>query len=91
MTITGRDEAKLAVAKKALGGTVAAIAADATDPLAMREAFSRIGPFDHLILALGSGKGVGPFASVDLGEVRNGGRGLSFAPPPPPGHELYRP
>jgi NAD(P)-dependent dehydrogenase (short-subunit alcohol dehydrogenase family) len=72
VTITGRDESKLKAAHSALGGSASAITADATDPVAMRKAFVQIGPFDHLILALGSGKGVGPFAAVDLDTVRQG-------------------
>jgi hypothetical protein len=33
--------------------------------------FAQIGQFDHLVLALGSGKGgVGPFATLGLGDVK---------------------
>jgi len=79
VTITGRDAAKLEAAKKTLTGDVTAIAADATDARAMRKTFAAIGPFDHLILALGSGKGVGPFASVDIAMVRQGFEEKVFA------------
>jgi NAD(P)-dependent dehydrogenase (short-subunit alcohol dehydrogenase family) len=38
----------------------------------VENAFARIGAFDHLVLALGSGKGFGPFASMKLADVRQG-------------------
>ena len=71
VTITGRSEQRLAKARQPLGGgTGVVMDAAATDTLA--ETFSRIGTFDHLVLAFGSGKGLGPFASVSLSEVREG-------------------
>lgn len=45
---------------------------DATDTESVENAFARIGAFDHLVLALGSGKGFGPFASMKLADVRQG-------------------
>ena len=72
VTITGRDEQRLAKAKQSLGSEVSVICADASEAGEARELFSRIGSFDHLVLALGSGKGGGPFASVDLADVRRG-------------------
>jgi NAD(P)-dependent dehydrogenase (short-subunit alcohol dehydrogenase family) len=62
-TITGRSEARLGAAREALAGDVSAIVMDAADPGRVRQIFEGIGPFDHLVLALGSGKGIGPFAS----------------------------
>ena len=72
VTITGRDEQRLARAKQTLGSNVSAVCADASQAGGLRDLFSRIGSFDHLVLALGSGKGGGPFASVDLADVRRG-------------------
>lgn len=72
LTITGRNAAKLDAAAKSLAGDLTAIAADATDTEAMRQAFAKIGPFDHLILALSGGKGIGPFAAVALADLRKG-------------------
>jgi NAD(P)-dependent dehydrogenase (short-subunit alcohol dehydrogenase family) len=72
VTIMGRDAQRLKAAKDSLGGKVAAIAVDARDADNVRGAFERIGSFDHLVLALGSGKGVGPFASVSVADVRQG-------------------
>jgi NAD(P)-dependent dehydrogenase (short-subunit alcohol dehydrogenase family) len=72
VTITGRNEQRLAKAKQSLDGEVSAICADASAAHALRENFSRIGSFDHLVLALGSGKGGGPFASVSVADLRLG-------------------
>jgi NAD(P)-dependent dehydrogenase (short-subunit alcohol dehydrogenase family) len=45
---------------------------DAADSGSIQNTFPRLGAFDHLVLALGSSKGAGPFASVRLAEVRQG-------------------
>jgi NAD(P)-dependent dehydrogenase (short-subunit alcohol dehydrogenase family) len=71
VTITGRSAQRLDEAKKALAGAQAVIM-DAAATGTLRDIFSRIGAFDHLVLALGSGKGAGPFASVSLTDVRQG-------------------
>jgi NAD(P)-dependent dehydrogenase (short-subunit alcohol dehydrogenase family) len=72
VTIAGRDEAKLAKAKTALGKDVHITAFDAADTAAIRKAFTAIGKFDHLVLTLGSNKGLGPFTSIDPEEVKAG-------------------
>jgi NAD(P)-dependent dehydrogenase (short-subunit alcohol dehydrogenase family) len=72
VTITGRSEARLEAAKRDLSGDLAALVLDAADSDGLPDAFSRIGALDHLVLALGSGKGAGPFASVSAREVRQG-------------------
>jgi len=72
ITITGRNEARLNAAKEALRGALAALVMDAADTASARDAFDRIGSFDHLVLALGSSKGAGPFSSVSLADVRQG-------------------
>ena len=51
---------------------LAALVMDAADTESVENAFARIGAFDHLVLALGSGKGFGPFASMKLADVRQG-------------------
>jgi NAD(P)-dependent dehydrogenase (short-subunit alcohol dehydrogenase family) len=69
VTITGRSEQRLDEARQSLGGATGIVMnAAAADTLS--ETFSRIGAFNHLVLALGSGKGLGPFASVSLTDVR---------------------
>jgi NAD(P)-dependent dehydrogenase (short-subunit alcohol dehydrogenase family) len=72
VTITGRDEAKLQAAAQSLTGDVATIAMDAADLTGLAKTFQTIGPFDHLVLALGGGNGGGPFATVDLADVKKG-------------------
>jgi len=71
VTITGRDAARLSAAKAA-SPALAAVALDAAASEGLPAAFARIGALDHLVLALGSGKGGGPFASVSLADVRSG-------------------
>lgn len=72
VTITGRNEERLNAAKAALNGEVATLVMDAADTARLGDAFATIGSFDHLVLALGSGKGAGPFASVSMADVRQG-------------------
>jgi NAD(P)-dependent dehydrogenase (short-subunit alcohol dehydrogenase family) len=72
VTITGRSEPRLNAAKAQLSGDVAALVLDAADTAGLPAAFSRIGAFDHLVLAAGSGRGAGPLASVDIADVRAG-------------------
>jgi NAD(P)-dependent dehydrogenase (short-subunit alcohol dehydrogenase family) len=71
VTITGRNAERLDEASKsAVGAKRVVMDAAATETL--NETFSRIGSFDHLVLALGSGKGFGPFTSVSVSDVRKG-------------------
>jgi len=72
VTITGRDQAKLEAATKTLGGDATSIVADAGNEQAMKGAFALIGPFDHLIVAVSGGKGIGPFAALSLAALREG-------------------
>lgn len=71
VTITGRDEIRLVAAKRALPG-VRVMRMDAAEFDTLPALFAEIGPIDHLVLALGSRKGLGPFASVSVAEVRQG-------------------
>jgi NAD(P)-dependent dehydrogenase (short-subunit alcohol dehydrogenase family) len=69
VTVTGRSKSRLDEACRALKDAVGLLMdAAATDKLA--PIFSGIGPFNHLILAFGSRKGLGAFASVNIAEVR---------------------
>jgi NAD(P)-dependent dehydrogenase (short-subunit alcohol dehydrogenase family) len=72
VTITGRNEQGLTKAKASLKSDVATVVTDGANEAQARECFSRIGSFDHLVLAFGSGKGAGPFASVSMADVRQG-------------------
>jgi len=72
VTLAGRDVQRLERAGQALQGDLATIVLDAAATEGLAGALAQIGRFDHLVLALGSGKGVGPFASISLAEVRLG-------------------
>ena len=72
VTITGRNTTKLQTATQGLKGDAAASTMDAADLTGLPAAFQAIGSLDHLVLALGGGNGAGPFASVDLADVRKG-------------------
>ena len=78
VTITGRDPARLEAARARLG-TVRAELVDGRDAAASRALFERIGPFDHLVLALTGGKGAGPFSTLSLDDVRAGLEAKLFA------------
>ncbi|TWB60953.1 NAD(P)-dependent dehydrogenase (short-subunit alcohol dehydrogenase family) [Rhizobium sp. ERR 922] len=72
VTITGRDAAKLQAAGQSLTGDIATVTMDAADFAGLAEVFQAIGPVDHLVLTLGGGNGAGPFATVDLADLRKG-------------------
>lgn len=72
VTIAGRNQARLADAKGALDDIVNTVEFDASHTVDLPRAFSQIGTIDHLVLALGSGKGGGAFHSVSLHDVRMG-------------------
>jgi NAD(P)-dependent dehydrogenase (short-subunit alcohol dehydrogenase family) len=72
VTITGRNETRLAEAARKLGPEARVMTMDAAAAEALPAQFAQIGRFDHLVLALGSGKGIGPFASVSLADVKLG-------------------
>ena len=72
VTVAGRNERRIAAAREALAGKAEVVALDGAEPRQVREFFRRLGAFDHLVLAMGSGRGMGPFAALDLAEVRRG-------------------
>jgi NAD(P)-dependent dehydrogenase (short-subunit alcohol dehydrogenase family) len=71
VTICGRNAQRLNEAQKIAAGSDA-VMMDAAATNTLSGVFSSIGTFNHLVLALGSGKGAGPFASVNLSDVRQG-------------------
>jgi NAD(P)-dependent dehydrogenase (short-subunit alcohol dehydrogenase family) len=71
VTITGRSKERLDDACRSLPGAEAVVM-DAADTDTLSATLPRIGPFDHLVLALGSSKGLGPFTSVSVSDVRQG-------------------
>jgi NAD(P)-dependent dehydrogenase (short-subunit alcohol dehydrogenase family) len=72
VTITARNKDKLAAAAQSLKGDLQTLAFDAMDPAAIRDAVAGIGTFDHLVLAMGSGNGAGPFATLDMTDLLAG-------------------
>ena len=72
VTITGRDETRLGKALLTLGGRARGVSMDASVANGRTTAFSQIGAFDHLVLALGTGRGMGSFATVNIEDVRLG-------------------
>src|SRR5271168_3698953 len=72
VTITGRSETRLVEAGRQLGPEAQVVPMDAAAADALPAQFAQIGNFDHLVLALGSGKGVGLFATVSLADVKLG-------------------
>ncbi|UVK36183.1 SDR family oxidoreductase [Mesorhizobium sp. AR10] len=72
VTITGRNQERLKGAWHSLGGAVETAAFDATEPEEVRQFFARLGTFDHLVLAVSGGKGLGPFETLDLTDMSSG-------------------
>ncbi len=67
---TGRDAIKLQAATA--GADIRAIAFDASDRGALDTFFEQTGPFDHLVLAMSGGLGIGSLAELDLATLRRG-------------------
>jgi NAD(P)-dependent dehydrogenase (short-subunit alcohol dehydrogenase family) len=74
VTISGRDPQRLADAGRKLRNEAGTVAVDAANPAAVAALFGSLGGFDHLVLAFGSNKGLGPFATIGVEDVR-----LSFS------------
>ena len=72
VTIAGRSKARLDVALGVTGGRASAVQMDATDEAALPDCFARLEPIDHMVLALGSSKGVGLFGTIALSNVKAG-------------------
>lgn len=71
VTITGRSPDRLDAACAATPGLNGVIM-DAAQLETLGGLFAGLGPIDHLVLALGSGRGFGPFASTPVADVRRG-------------------
>src|SRR5690348_3357623 len=70
LTVVGRDTQRLARATKVLQNEAETASVDAANPNAVAALFASIGRFDHLVLAFGSNKGLGPFATIGIEDVR---------------------
>jgi NAD(P)-dependent dehydrogenase (short-subunit alcohol dehydrogenase family) len=69
VTISGRDPKRLAAAGKQVR-EAKAVAVDAADLAAVTALLGSLGKLDHLVLAFGSNKGLGSFATVGIEDVR---------------------
>ncbi|MBB3350692.1 NAD(P)-dependent dehydrogenase (short-subunit alcohol dehydrogenase family) [Rhizobium sp. BK049] len=72
VTIAGRDGEKLAAAQASLVGDLRIVLLDATEFSSPARVFAGIGAFGHLVLAMGSGHGAGPFATLDMADLLAG-------------------
>jgi NAD(P)-dependent dehydrogenase (short-subunit alcohol dehydrogenase family) len=75
VTVAGRDPERLAGALNRLGDGANGETLDAADAPAVVELAARLAPIDVLVLALSGAKGGGPFAALELGELRAGFEG----------------
>lgn len=75
VVINGRDRLKLEAAGRKLGDRVSIIPFDAAEPNERLQALGQIGPFDHLVISLSSGKGAGSFAQIAQVDLRSGFEG----------------
>jgi NAD(P)-dependent dehydrogenase (short-subunit alcohol dehydrogenase family) len=71
VVIAGRDRTRLGQALGRIGGGTMQVV-DATVPEDVARCFAALGPFDHLILSMSGGAGGGPFAQLDLAQLRHG-------------------
>ena len=71
VTIIGRDPERLAAAGRRVP-EARTLSADAADPASIAGAFSAIGGFDHLVLALSGGRGAGAFRQLAIDDLRAG-------------------
>jgi NAD(P)-dependent dehydrogenase (short-subunit alcohol dehydrogenase family) len=72
VTVTGRDAKRAEAARSAIGEHARAIALDASDIEAVRDSLASLGRIDHLVLALGGGKGFGMFRELPIDDVMAG-------------------
>ena len=72
VTIAGRDGNRLDRALASLKGDIESVRVDAANLEQIRGVFSQLRSLNHLVLALGSDKGMGPFSSVTLPNVQQG-------------------
>lgn len=78
VTITGRDEAKLAAAQRRLE-QAHAISCDATDAAAVARAFDAVGTVDDVVICVSGGKGAGLFVDLNLADVHGALRAKTLA------------
>jgi NAD(P)-dependent dehydrogenase (short-subunit alcohol dehydrogenase family) len=69
VTVTGRNAEKVRAAEQQ---KLKAVVLDSRERPALDRFFAERGVVDHLVIAAGSGKGLGEFATLSLGELREG-------------------
>ncbi|MCX3058434.1 SDR family oxidoreductase [Streptomyces beihaiensis] len=72
VTITGRDEARLAAAAERIGGKTGTYRMDATDQADIDAFFTTVAPIDHLIVSVSGAAGSGPFEQLEVAELARG-------------------
>jgi NAD(P)-dependent dehydrogenase (short-subunit alcohol dehydrogenase family) len=72
VNIVGRDAQKLAAALREIGAPAEGAAVDASDRAALDALFVKLAPINHLVIAASGGKGAGPFAKLEGGELERG-------------------
>jgi NAD(P)-dependent dehydrogenase (short-subunit alcohol dehydrogenase family) len=72
VTVLGRDRARLDAALERLGPKVSGEALDGGERDAVRRVAERLAPVGTLVLTASGGQGGGPFAGLDLDELREG-------------------
>ncbi len=76
VTVTGRDQEKLRAAEQQGNvpgeGSITAIGVDSRDRAALDKFFTGHGRLDHLVITTSGGKGMGEFAGLSLGVLREG-------------------
>jgi NAD(P)-dependent dehydrogenase (short-subunit alcohol dehydrogenase family) len=72
VVITGRNGDRLRAAAARIGGKVTARQLDGTSDEQVAGFFADASTYDHLVLALSGSLGAGPFATLDLGQLRVG-------------------
>jgi len=70
--VTGRTPDKATAAAAMIGDRATGHAVDARDGAKLEAFFSRVGEFDHLIVALGGGSAIGAFKDLDEMKMRAG-------------------
>jgi NAD(P)-dependent dehydrogenase (short-subunit alcohol dehydrogenase family) len=72
VTVGGRDQGKLEQVRQVLGAKAKAISFDASDQAQRVAAIAKVGPIDHLVIALSGGKGAGSFEKLPPSDLRTG-------------------
>nr|WTB32301.1 SDR family oxidoreductase [Streptomyces sp. NBC_00830] len=75
VVITGRDESRLAAAATSIEGKITTRQVNGASKEQLKAFFAEDTTYDHVVLALSGGSGAGPFATLDLNELRGGFEG----------------